>query len=51
VPVREAVWLIRHGFPPDVAFALPEEYRTAFGIIASEQGGRDFDWNTLEFKD
>lgn len=45
------MWLIRHGIPFDVAFGLDDNTRTAFSIIVSEQGGAEFDWNAMRYKE
>jgi len=45
------MWLVRHGVPFDVAFALDDIKRTAFSIIVSEQGGAEFDWERMQFKE
>lgn len=50
-PIRECMWLVRHGVPFDVAFRLDDITRTAFSIIVSEQGGSVFDWNAMRFRD
>jgi hypothetical protein len=42
---------VRHGVPFDVAFSLDDLERSAFCIIVSEQGGAEFDWRTMFFKD
>lgn len=48
-PVREALWLVRHNVPFDVAFQLDDMTRAAFCIICSEQGGAVFDWGRMDF--
>jgi len=45
------MWLVRHGVPFDVAFALDDITRTAFSIIVSEQGGAEFDWGRMAYKE
>lgn len=45
------MWLTRHGVPFDVAFQLDDVTRGALCIIASEQGGGEFDWDLMEFKE
>lgn len=47
--MRECVWLVKNGFPFDVAFSVDDVTRTAWAIIASEQEGRRFNWSTMEF--
>lgn len=51
MPLRECLWLVRHGVPFDVAFTLDDTERAAWAIIASEQGGREFDLGRMAFKD
>ena len=43
------MWLLRHGVPFDVAFSLDDVSRAALCIVASEQGGRKFNWSAMEF--
>jgi hypothetical protein len=41
--------LVRYGVPFDVAFSLDDIDRAAWAIIISEQGGRKFNLNTMDF--
>lgn len=46
------MWLVRHGVPFDVAFALDDTTRAALCIIATEQGGVvQFNWSRREFEE
>jgi hypothetical protein len=49
--VREALWLVKHNVPFDVAFALDDVTRAAFSIVFSEFEGSKFDWERLRFED
>ncbi len=37
--------------PFDVAFSLPEDERLAFIVALGTLEGREFDWQTLRWKD
>ena len=37
--------------PFDVAFGLPEDERLAFVVVLGSLEGREFDWNTLSWKE
>lgn len=49
--MREALFLVDHGVPFDVAFQLDDLTRTAFCIIVSEHQGATFNWNRMAFED
>ena len=51
MPLRECLWLVRHNVPFDVAFSLSDVERAAWAIIASEQGGRQFDLARMAWKE
>lgn len=45
------MFLVEHGVPFDVAFALDDITRAAMCIAISEHNGRPFDWNRMDFKE
>ena len=46
----EALWLVHHGVPFDLAFSLDDLTRAGFAIIFSQFEGREFDWDRMRFK-
>lgn len=51
-PIRECLWLVSHGIPFDVAFALDDVTREAWSIIVSEQAsGMEYDHAAQRFKE
>ncbi len=50
-PVRECLFLLRHGVDFDLAFGLDDITRAAWCIICSEQEGGKFNWRTMQFED
>jgi hypothetical protein len=50
-PVREALWLMRHGVDVDLAFGMDDVTRAAWSIIFCEQEGGKFNWQRMEFED
>jgi hypothetical protein len=48
--MRECVQLVKHGFPFDVAFSVPNDLRVAWLIIAGECDGGEFDWASGNFR-
>lgn len=36
--------------PFDVAFSLPEDEATAWGIILGQQDGNEWDWGGMQWK-
>jgi len=50
-PIRECLFLIKHGIPFDVAFEVDDVTRAAWAIIFSEIDGAKFNFSTMEFED
>lgn len=45
------MFLVEHGVPFDVAFALDDNTRAAMCIVITENNGRVFDWHRMDWKD
>ena len=47
--MRTSAYLVRNGVPFDVAFALYEHEKLAYGVIFGELEGGEYDWNSLRW--
>jgi len=48
--VQQALFLVQHGVPFDVAFALEPHEALAFAVVIGQNLGREWSWDSLSWQ-